>query len=122
MKNNSNGPACHEQVAFLQAIFIHGRVFPAQDLPELSRSMNEPDPADVLAHHVLVDASGLACPMPLLKAKQALNRMQSGEVLQVVATDAGSFRDFQVFAQQSGHPLLRAIDNGDSFQYWIRKK
>jgi tRNA 2-thiouridine synthesizing protein A len=84
--------------------------------------MNEPDSSDVLAHHVLVDASGLACPLPLLKAKQALNRMQGGEVLQVVATDAGSFRDFQVFAQQSGHQLLRAIDHGDSYQYWIRKK
>jgi len=89
---------------------------------EFPSRMNEPDPADVLAHHVLVDAAGLACPLPLLKAKQALNRMHSGEVLQVVATDAGSFRDFQVFAQQSGHPLLRAIDNGDSYQYWIRKK
>jgi TusA-related sulfurtransferase len=84
--------------------------------------MNESDPPDVLAHHVLVDASGLACPLPLLKAKQALNRMQSGEVLQVVATDAGSFRDFHVFAQQSGNSLLHAIDNGDNFQYWIRKK
>lgn len=84
--------------------------------------MNETDPSDVLAHHVLVDANGLACPMPLLKAKQALNRMQSSEVLLVLATDAGSFRDFHVFAQQSGHRLLRAIDNGDSYQYWIGKK
>jgi len=84
--------------------------------------MNEPDSPDVLAHHVLVDATGLACPLPLLKAKQALNRMAGGEVLQVVATDAGSFRDFHVFAQQSGHQLLRAVDNGDIYQYWIRKK
>jgi tRNA 2-thiouridine synthesizing protein A len=84
--------------------------------------MNEPDDSDVLAHQVLVDATGLACPLPLLKAKQALNRMQSGEVVQVVATDAGSFRDFHVFAQQSGNTLLRALDHGDSFQYWIRKK
>lgn len=84
--------------------------------------MNEPDASNVLAHHVLVDASGLACPLPLLKAKQALNRMPSGEVLQVVATDAGSFRDFHVFAQQSGNQLLKALDHGDSYQYWIRKK
>jgi tRNA 2-thiouridine synthesizing protein A len=84
--------------------------------------MNESHPHDVPAHHVVVDANGLACPLPLLKAKQALNRMPSGDVLLVLATDAGSFRDFHVFAQQSGHPLLRAIDNGDSYQYWIQKK
>ncbi len=49
-----------------------------------------------------VDARGLDCPMPLLKAKRALNAMNSGEQLRVLATDSGSQRDFRVFAEQSG--------------------
>ena len=55
---------------------------------------------------VEVDARGLACPMPLLKAKRALNSMQTGARLLVHATDRGSQRDFRVFAEQSGHLLL----------------
>jgi TusA-related sulfurtransferase len=55
---------------------------------------------------VEVDARGDQCPMPLLKAKRALNGMRSGQCLRVQATDQGSVRDFQVFAEQSGHALL----------------
>ncbi|MFT5720330.1 MAG: tRNA 2-thiouridine synthesizing protein A [Motiliproteus sp.] len=55
-----------------------------------------------------VDARGLSCPLPLLKAKQALNRLQPGEVLQVLATDAGSVRDFKAFTDQSGDLLLHS--------------
>ncbi len=55
---------------------------------------------------VVVDATGLACPMPLLKAKRALNAMQVGQQLRVLATDQGTVRDFRVFAEQSGHLLL----------------
>ncbi len=51
-----------------------------------------------------LDASGLSCPMPLLKAKLELNRLASGEILAVVATDAGSQRDFRTFAKLSGMP------------------
>ena len=54
----------------------------------------------------LLDATGLDCPLPLLKAKQALNKMAEGDVLEILATDVGSQRDFSVFAQQSGHQLL----------------
>lgn len=53
-----------------------------------------------------VDATGLACPMPLLKAKRALNAMPVGQRLRVLSTDQGSVRDFRVFAEQSGHVLL----------------
>ena len=58
------------------------------------------------ANLVELDATGLLCPMPLLQAKRALNAMASGEKLRVTATDQGSVRDFQVFAEQSGHTLL----------------
>lgn len=53
-----------------------------------------------------LDTKGLQCPMPLLKAKRALNGMACGQRLRVLATDQGSVRDFQVFAEQSGHALL----------------
>ena len=53
-----------------------------------------------------VDARGEQCPMPLLRAKRALNGMDSGQLLRVRATDQGSLRDFRVFAEQSGHALL----------------
>lgn len=59
-----------------------------------------------------LDARGLRCPMPLLRAKQALNQMQTGQILKVEATDAGSVRDFQAYAELSAHELLaqREVD------------
>ena len=53
-----------------------------------------------------LDARGLNCPLPILKAKKALAEMQSGQTLRVVATDVGSLRDFQAFAKQTGNELL----------------
>lgn len=68
-----------------------------------------------------LDARGLRCPMPLLKAKQALRDMAAGEVLRVMATDAGSWRDFQAYAQISGHPLLAAAQEEGVYCYLIQK-
>ena len=69
----------------------------------------------------LLDTKGLNCPMPLLKAKQALNRMNGGQILEVISTDQGSVRDFQVFATQSGNQLLGQIDDGSTYTHWIKK-
>ncbi len=68
-----------------------------------------------------IDLSGLTCPMPLLKAKQALNRMLPGQVLLVTATDPASERDFQSFSNQSGIPLLQTEKTGHLFLYWLQK-
>ena len=68
-----------------------------------------------------IDASGLTCPMPLLKAKQALNGMDSGLVLEVVCTDPSSVRDFEVFSNQSGHELLKSSEADGVYCYWLRK-
>lgn len=68
-----------------------------------------------------VDACQLSCPLPLLKAKQALNRMAAGQVLEVLATDAGSWRDFAVFAEQGHHRLLLAEKQPQQFRYLIQK-
>ncbi|MCG6657623.1 sulfurtransferase TusA family protein [Halomonas campisalis] len=69
----------------------------------------------------VLDARGLPCPLPLLKAKQALARLVPGQLLEVVATDAGSWRDFETFAEQSVHELVAREERGEVFHYWIRK-
>ena len=69
---------------------------------------------------VSLDASGLTCPMPLLKAKLALNGMQEGQVLEVVATDAGSARDIPAYVALSPHTLLRMLEQGERYTFFIR--
>ena len=76
--------------------------------------MTEPD-------LITVDAIGLACPMPLLKAKRALNGMQVGQRLRVLATDQGSVRDFRVFAEQSGQHLLESTEEQGVYIYLLQK-
>lgn len=68
-----------------------------------------------------VDASGLNCPLPLLKAKLALNALPAGGVLKVVATDAGSQRDFRTFAKLSGNALLSESAQAGTYTYWLQK-
>lgn len=72
-----------------------------------------------------LDATGLTCPMPLLKAKKALNELAVGDRLRVVATDPGSVRDFRVFAEQSGHLLLESRtetgSGGERYCYLLEK-
>ncbi|MBI6781854.1 sulfurtransferase TusA family protein [Pseudomonas syringae] len=68
-----------------------------------------------------LDASGLNCPLPLLKAKMELNRLASGAVLKVIATDAGSQRDFRTFARLAGHHLLHEEVDAGIYRYWLRK-
>mgnify|MGYP001251904067 CR=1 FL=1 len=71
--------------------------------------------------HIL-DVKGLNCPMPLLKAKKALNEMAGGELIRVLATDPGSVRDFDVFTRQSGNKLLDSWEEAGVFHYLIEKK
>ena len=68
-----------------------------------------------------VDARGHRCPMPLLMAKRGLNGLQVGQTLYLISTDAGSRRDFEVFAKQSGHELLEAGNADDEFHFLLRK-
>jgi len=70
----------------------------------------------------LVDASGEACPMPLLRAKMQLNKMSAGECVKVVATDAGSVRDFVSFINLTAHELTQDEDDPSVFVYYIVKR
>ena len=76
-----------------------------------------PDPVD--AH---VDARGLSCPLPILRAKKALATLQSGQVLRVEATDPGSKQDFSAFARQTGNALLAQVDDGDVTVFYLRRR
>ena len=69
-----------------------------------------------------IDTSGLNCPLPILKAKKALADMQSGQTLRVFATDAGSMRDFQAFAKQTGNELVEQQAVGEDFIHVMRRR
>jgi TusA-related sulfurtransferase len=69
-----------------------------------------------------LDARGLNCPLPILKAKKALSEMQSGQLLRIVATDAGSVRDFQAFAKQTGNELVQQQTVGTEFFHVLRRR
>jgi tRNA 2-thiouridine synthesizing protein A len=69
-----------------------------------------------------LDARGLNCPLPILRAKKALNDMLSGQVLKIVSTDPGSVKDFQAFAKQTGNELLSTAEAGGEFTFFMKKK
>ena len=69
-----------------------------------------------------IDTRGLNCPLPILKAKKALADLQSGQVLKVLATDAGSVRDFQAFAKQTGNELIEQQTVGAEFVHIMRRR
>jgi TusA-related sulfurtransferase len=69
-----------------------------------------------------VDARGLNCPLPILKAKKALAELQGGQLLKVLCTDAGSLRDFQAFARQTGHELVEQQTGGTEYIHVLRRR
>jgi TusA-related sulfurtransferase len=69
-----------------------------------------------------IDARGLNCPLPILKAKKALSEIESGQTLRVFSTDKGSLRDFQAFAKQTGNELLDQQTVGAEFIHVLRRR
>ena len=69
-----------------------------------------------------VDARGLNCPLPILRAKKALNDMESGQIIRVTATDPGSVRDFEAFARQTGNQLVERGEGDGAFWFLMRRK
>jgi tRNA 2-thiouridine synthesizing protein A len=68
-----------------------------------------------------LDARGLNCPLPILRAKKTLGTMQKGQVLHILATDPGSVKDFVAFAKQTGHELLESSEEGSEYHFYIKK-
>ena len=74
-----------------------------------------------MEHNKEFDASGLSCPLPIVKTKKALSDMASGQVLRVIATDPGSVCDMAAFAEQTGNALLEQTSENNKFVFYRRK-
>ncbi len=68
-----------------------------------------------------IDAKGLACPLPVIRAKKGISSVEIGEVIEVVSTDPGSMADFQAWARSTGHELVSAQQDGSVYTYLIRR-
>ena len=69
-----------------------------------------------------LDARGLNCPLPILRAKKALGDMTSGQVLRILATDPGSVQDFKAFSKQTGNELLSHSEANKEYTFFMKKK
>lgn len=69
-----------------------------------------------------LDASGLNCPLPILRTKKALSGLQAGQILRIIATDPGSVKDFEAFARQTGNELLESSEQAGKFYFRLKKK
>ncbi|MHA2379497.1 MAG: sulfurtransferase TusA family protein [Candidatus Thorarchaeota archaeon] len=67
------------------------------------------------------DASGLRCPMPILKAKKELQEVEVGQILQVIATDIGTKKDFPAFTARTGHEIVEMVEEGDKIIWYIKR-
>jgi len=72
-------------------------------------------------HDHELDARGLLCPLPILKTRFKIDTLAPGEVLKVMSTDPGSVRDMEAFARQTGHRLLHATADDDTFVFYFQK-
>jgi tRNA 2-thiouridine synthesizing protein A len=68
-----------------------------------------------------LDASGLNCPLPILKTKKALNKMSTGQILEVISTDAGSVKDLVAFCNQTGNKLISTTEIENTFVFTIER-
>ncbi|OLZ12171.1 sulfurtransferase TusA family protein [Sulfobacillus thermosulfidooxidans] len=68
-----------------------------------------------------VDASGLKCPMPVIRAKKGITSVEVGQVVEILSTDPGSMADFKAWARSTGHELLLAEQQGEVFRFLIRR-
>lgn len=68
-----------------------------------------------------LDARGLNCPLPILRAKKSMNELEAGQVLRIIATDPGSVKDFEAFSKQTGNELLESTEENGEFIYLLKK-
>jgi len=78
--------------------------------------------SDPIAFDREVDARGLNCPLPILKAKKALADLGSGQVLKVMSTDPGSLRDFQAFARQTGNEMIGQSEAERTWTIFLKRR
>ncbi|MFA5802186.1 MAG: sulfurtransferase TusA family protein [Thermoleophilia bacterium] len=69
----------------------------------------------------ILDVKGLCCPMPVVKAKKAMDTIEIGQVLEIVGTDPGSKGDMPAWAKRAGHEFLASSEDGEVFHFWVKK-
>ncbi|MFX1472032.1 MAG: sulfurtransferase TusA family protein [Promethearchaeota archaeon] len=67
------------------------------------------------------DASGMRCPMPILKTKKEIGQIEVGQILEVIATDIGTKKDFPAFADRTGHEIIELVEKGDKLIWYIKR-
>jgi tRNA 2-thiouridine synthesizing protein A len=67
------------------------------------------------------DASGMRCPMPILKAKKEIGQIEIGQILQLIATDIGTKKDFPAFAERTGHEIVELVEEGDRLVWYLKR-
>ncbi len=78
-------------------------------------------PLDEIKPAATLDTRGLSCPMPLLKAKQVMEQLSPGEVLEIIGTDPGSRVDLPAWSKYAGHTFLKSTEQGGAFKFYIKK-
>lgn len=71
---------------------------------------------------VVVDAKGLSCPMPIVRAKKAMDQLESGEIMKLETTDNGSVSDFQSWVKQTKHELLDHSEVDGIYTFYVKKR
>jgi tRNA 2-thiouridine synthesizing protein A len=89
--------------------------------PGLSGFLREEVSMDVLKEDQVLDCSGMLCPMPVVKASKAIKTMEVGQVLKMIATDPGAPPDMEAWSRQTGHELLRSMQEDGKFIFFIRR-
>jgi tRNA 2-thiouridine synthesizing protein A len=86
-----------------------------------SRPRREPVHERHLVAETVLDTRGLSCPLPVLRARKAMQKLSPGALLQVLATDPGTVKDMQAFCLASGHELVESRTQEDEFHFLLRK-
>ena len=76
---------------------------------------------DIIKEDLILDCSGLLCPMPIVKTSKAMKELQPGQILKMIATDAGSPPDIEAWSRQTGNELLRSTSEDSKFVFFLRK-
>ena len=76
---------------------------------------------DIIKEDLILDCSGLLCPMPIVKTSKAMKELQPGQILKMIATDAGSPPDIEAWSRQTGNELLRTTTEDNKFVFFLRK-
>lgn len=71
---------------------------------------------------LIVDTKGMACPMPIVKAKKALDTLQAGQIMEVLSTDKGSVNDFQAWVKQTNHELVKHEEVNGVYKFLVKKQ